>query len=137
MLGANEIPRLVVTFLVAFFPLVISISTGFINLPDEYRNLAFVYKTTRYRKFLDIELPYAVPYIFSGLKMAATLAVVGAVTAEFVNADKGLGYLIVTSTAYFKTTIAFGAVVILSLLGIGFFQLISVIENIFLRKYRG
>jgi NitT/TauT family transport system permease protein len=62
---------------------------------------------------------------------AITLSVVGAVVGEFVNADKGLGYLIVTSTAFFQVPLAWGALVLLSLLGIILFQAIVIIEQVF------
>ena len=129
MLGANELPRLVVTFLVAFFPLVISSATGLTAVPAELLELGRACKATWRQELLRIRLPYAVPFIFSGFKVAITLCVVGAVVAEFVNADRGLGYLIVTSTAFFKVPLAFGAVLVLSLMGIVLFQLIVMLEK--------
>jgi NitT/TauT family transport system permease protein len=129
ILGANELPRVVVTFLVAFFPLVISISTGLLAVPPELLELGRACKASWRQELLRIRLPYAVPFIFSGFKVAITLCVVGAVVAEFVNADRGLGYLIVTSTAFFKVPLAFGAVILLSLMGIVLFQLIVMLER--------
>ncbi|CAN7485703.1 ABC transporter permease [Variovorax sp. LjRoot130] len=129
ILGANELPRVVVTFLVAFFPLVISISTGLLAVPPELLELGRACKATWRQELVRIRLPYAVPFIFSGFKVAITLCVVGAVVAEFVNADQGLGYLIVTSTAFFKVPLAFGAVILLSVMGIVLFQLIVVLER--------
>ena len=129
ILGANELPRVVVTFLVAFFPLVISISTGLLAVPPELLELGRACKASWRQELLRIRLPYAVPFVFSGFKVAITLCVVGAVVAEFVNADRGLGYLIVTSTAFFKVPLAFGAVILLSLMGIVLFQLIVMLER--------
>lgn len=131
MLGANELPRVVITFLIAFFPLVISIATGLLAVPPELVELGKSYRASRLRELYRIRLPYAVPFIFSGLKVAITLAVVGAIVAEFVNADRGLGYLIITSTAFFKVPIAWGAVILLSVIGVALFQAIVVIERIF------
>lgn len=131
MLGANELPRVVITFLVAFFPLVISIATGFLAVPAELLELGRSYKASKLRELYRIRLPYAVPFIFSGLKVAITLAVVGAIVAEFVNADRGLGYLIITSTAFFKVPVAWGAVILLSVIGVVLFQAIVVIERVF------
>lgn len=129
ILGANEVPRVVVTFLVAFFPLVISISTGLLAVPPELLELGRACKANWRQELLRIRLPYAVPFIFSGFKVSITLCVVGAVVAEFVNADQGLGYLIVTSTAFFKVPLAFGAVIVLSLMGIVLFQLVVMLER--------
>ena len=129
ILGANEVPRVVVTFLVAFFPLVISISTGLLAVPPELLELGRACKANWRQELLRIRLPYAVPFIFSGFKVSITLCVVGAVVAGFVNADQGLGYLIVTSTAFFKVPLAFGAVIVLSLMGIVLFQGVVMLER--------
>ncbi|MEN5253377.1 ABC transporter permease [Alcaligenes aquatilis] len=128
--GPTELPRVVVTFLVAFFPLVISMTAGLLAAPPELIELVRACRATRMQEFFRIRLPFAVPFIFSGLKVAITLSVVGAVVGEFVAADQGLGYLITTSTAFFKTPVAFGAMAILSVLGIVFFQVISAAERI-------
>ncbi len=130
-LGANEAPRLVITFLVAFFPLVISVAIGLLSVPAELVELGRSFHASRFRELYRIRLPYAVPFIFSGLKVAIALAVVGAVVGEFVNADKGLGYLIITATAFFKTPIAFGALILLSVMGIALFQAVVIVERIF------
>src|SRR4051794_13851266 len=129
--GSNELPRVVVTFLVAFFPLVLSIAAGIASVPPELIELGRACRASRWRELWRIRLPYAVPFIFSGLKAAITLSVVGAVVGEFVNADKGLGYLIVTSTAFFQVPLAWGALVLLSLLGIILFQAVVIIEQVF------
>lgn len=129
--GSNEMPRVVVTFLVAFFPLVLSIAAGIASVPPELIELGRACRASRWRELWRIRLPYAVPFIFSGLKAAITLSVVGAVVGEFVNADKGLGYLIVTSTAFFQVPLAWGALVLLSLLGIILFQAVVIIEQVF------
>jgi NitT/TauT family transport system permease protein len=129
--GSNEMPRVVVTFLVAFFPLVLSIAAGITAVPPELIELGRACRASRWRELWRIRLPYAVPFVFSGLKAAITLSVVGAVVGEFVNADRGLGYLIVTSTAFFQVPLAWGALVLLSLLGIILFQAVVIIEQVF------
>jgi NitT/TauT family transport system permease protein len=131
MLGSNELPRVVVTFLVAFFPLVLSIAAGITAVPPELIELGRACKASRWRELWRIRLPYAVPFVFSGLKAAITLSVVGAVVGEFVNADRGLGYLIVTSTAFFRVPLAWGALVLLSLMGIVLFQAVVIVERVF------
>jgi NitT/TauT family transport system permease protein len=131
VLGTSELPRVVVTFLVAFFPLVLSVASGLVSVPPDLIELGRACRANRWTELWRIRLPYAVPFIFSGLKAAIALAVVGAVVAEFVNADAGLGYLIQTSTAFFKVQLAWGALVILSIMGIVLFQIIVAIERIF------
>ena len=131
VLGAGEIPRLVVTFLVAFFPLVTSLATGLLTTPAELIELGRSYKATWWQELLRIRFPASVPFLFNGLKLAITFAVVGATVGEFVAADKGLGYQIMAATAFFNTPAAFGALVILSLLGIALFQTVVIIEKVF------
>lgn len=129
--GTSEMPRVVVTFLVAFFPLVLAIAAGLVSVPPELIELGRACRATRWTELWRIRLPYAIPFVFSGLKSAIALSVVGAVVAEFVNADQGLGYLIVTSTAFFKVPLAWGALILLSLMGIVLFQLVVVAERVF------
>lgn len=130
-LGANELPRVIVTFLVAFFPLVVSSVAGLLATPPELIELGRACRAGRVQELLRIRLPFAVPFVFGGLKVAAALSVVGAVVAEFVGADAGLGYLIQTSMAFFRTPLAFSAVVILAIMGIVLFQAVALIERIF------
>jgi NitT/TauT family transport system permease protein len=129
-LGANELPRIIVTFLVAFFPLVVASVAGLMATPPELIELGRACRAGRIQELLRIRLPFAVPFVFGGLKVAAALSVVGAVVAEFVGADAGLGYLIQTSMAFFRTPLAFSAVVILAIMGIVLFQAVSIAERI-------
>ncbi|WP_342451495.1 ABC transporter permease [Neoroseomonas nitratireducens] len=129
-LGANEVPRVIVTFLVAFFPLVVASVAGLLATPPELIELGRACRAGRMQELLRIRLPFAVPFVFGGLKVAAALSVVGAVVAEFVGADAGLGYLIQTSMAFFRTPLAFSAVVILAIMGIVLFQAVSMLERI-------
>jgi NitT/TauT family transport system permease protein len=129
-LGANELPRVIVTFLVAFFPLVVGSVAGLLATPPELIELGRACRAGRLQELLRIRLPFAVPFVFGGLKVAAALSVVGAVVAEFVGADAGLGYLIQTSMAFFRTPLAFGAVVLLAIMGILLFQAVSLAERL-------
>ena len=131
VLGAGEAPRLVVTFLVAFFPLVTSLATGLLATPPELVELGRSFQMSRWEEMYRIRLPSAVPFLFNGLKLAITFAVVGATVGEFVAADKGLGYQIMAATAFLNTPAAFGALVVLSLLGIVLFQAVVIIEKVF------
>jgi len=130
-LGANEVPRVIVTFLVAFFPLVVSTTAGLLATPPELVELGRSCRASRLQEMMRIRFPFAIPFVFGGLKVAIALSVVGAVVAEFVGADRGLGYLIQTSMAFFRTPLAYGAVIILGLLGIVLFQVVELIERIF------
>lgn len=119
VLGSGDAPRVVITFLIAFFPLVVSMTTGLMATPPELIELSRSLKAPPWREFSQIRIPYAVPYIFSGLKISITLAVIGAVVAEFVAANAGLGYFIQFSTSHFRLPQAWlglGVLVLMSLL---------------------
>lgn len=131
MLGATELPRIIITFLVAFFPLVIAVAVGLLAVPSDLLELGRSYKASKLQELYRIRLPYAIPFIFSGLKVAIALSVVGAVVGEFVNADQGLGYLIISATAFFRTPVAFGALILLSVMGVVLFQAVVIIERVF------
>lgn len=113
MLGAGNLPRIVITTLIAFFPLVISSTAGMTSAPAELIELSRSLRAPRSREYSQIRLPHAVPYIFSALKVSITLAVIGAVVAEFVAAEQGLGYLILFATSSFKVPLAFASLAIL------------------------
>jgi NitT/TauT family transport system permease protein len=129
--GATETSRVIVAFLVAFFPLVISVAAGLIATNPELIELGRSLRATKLQELWHIRLPFAVPFVFSGLKLSITFAVTGAVVGEFVAADKGLGYQILSGTAFFKTAFAFGAVVLLSVMGIVLFQAVVLAERLF------
>ena len=124
-LGAGTLPRVVITMLIAFFPLVISTATGLAAVPPELIELSRSLRASRSREYGQIRMPYAVPYIFSALKVAVTLAVIGAVVAEFVAAEKGLGYLILYATSSFKVPVAFAALAVLVSCSLALYGLIA------------
>ncbi len=134
-LGIGETPKILIGFLVAFFPIVVDTATGLNAVPPELIDLSRSLKASRFQEFVKIRFPTAVPFIFSGLKVAVALSVVGAVVGEFVAADKGLGYLIVVTTSFWKTPLAFAALVLLSLMGIILFALVALVEKICFRWY--
>jgi NitT/TauT family transport system permease protein len=129
MLGTGEAPRIAITTLIALFPLVVSTATGLSSTPPELIELSHSMGASWLKQLIDIRLPSAVPFIFSGLKISMTLSVVGAVVGEFVAAERGLGYLIYTSTAYFHVSIGFGAMIVLSLIGLALFQSVRLVER--------
>ena len=79
---------------------------------------------------LLFSLAVALPFVFVGLKVAISLAVIGAVVGEFVGSDRGLGYLILSATSYWKTELAFSAMIILSLMAIVLFGAVSLVERL-------
>jgi len=128
-LGASDLPRVVITFLITFFPIVVSTVTGLMATPEELIELSRSLRAGRAREMLHIRLPFAVPYIFSALKISTTLAVIGAVIAEFVAAEHGLGFFIMFSTSFFKIPQAFAGLVVLVAISLGFFRLCTLAQR--------
>ncbi len=130
VLGTDDAPRVVITFMISFFPLVVSMTTGLMATPPELIELSRSLRGTLAREMAHIRLPYATPYIFSGLKISITLAVIGAVVAEFVAAEKGLGFFIQFSTSMFKLPQAWAGLVVLVALSLLLFQIIGLVQRV-------
>ncbi len=128
--GFGVAPKVAVAFLIAFFPIVIDTIVGLRSIDPAMIQLARSMGAPPYRIFLKLRLPHALPAIFGGLKVASSLAVVGALTGEFVGSDKGLGYLLVQASGNLNTALLFATLVILSALAMAFFYLVEVLERI-------
>jgi len=128
--GFGMAPKIVIVVLVAFFPIVINSVVGLRGAPLEMLHLARSMGASPTQIFWRFRLPQALPNIFAGMKLATVLAVIGAVVAEFVGADSGLGYLIMIAGANFQIARQFSAIVVLSVVGMIFFWLAGRIERI-------
>lgn len=120
-LGFGPAPKVLLVFLVCFFPVVISTASGMKSTPAELVELMRSLKCTRRQEFLKLRLPYALPQVFVGFKTAISLAVIGAVIAEFVGASAGLGFVIVSSGSSADTALAFAAMGLLGVMSIVLF----------------
>jgi len=130
VLGTSDVPRVAITFLITFFPIVVATTTGLLATPEEMIELSRSLRAGRTREIFHIRLPFAVPYIFSALKISITLAFVGAVVAEFVAAEQGLGYFIQFATSFFKIAQAFAALIVLVAISLLSFQLVSLAQGL-------
>ncbi len=128
--GVGPFPKILVAFLISFFPIVIDTAVGLRSIAPEMVDLARSMGASKRQIFLRFRLPGSLPYLFSGLKVAATLAVVGAVVGEFVGADRGLGYLLLVANSNLLTPLMFGTIVALTFQGLILFNIIQVLENI-------
>lgn len=128
--GHGELPKIIVVFLVCFFPIVVSATSGMQAVPAALLDLVRSLSANPVQVFLKIRLPYSLPYIFVGLKVAITLAVIGAVIGEFVGSNQGLGYLILISTQQFDTALAFTAIILLTLMSIMLFYVVEFLERV-------
>jgi len=125
-------PKILIVVLVAFFPIVINAVVGFKSLSPQMIYLARSMGATSSQIFWQFYLPNALPNIFAGFKVATSLAVIGAVVAEFVGADGGLGYVMMIANADLNIARQFAAIVLLSMIGMIFFWIIEWVERIVL-----
>ncbi len=126
--GVGTTPKVLVAFLISFFPIVIDAAVGLRSMSSEMTDLARSMGATRWQLFARFRLPTSLPYLFSGLKVAATLAVAGAVVGEFVGADKGLGYLLLVTNSNMETALMFATIVALTIIGLVFFYIVEFLE---------
>jgi NitT/TauT family transport system permease protein len=128
--GSGSEPKIAIAFLIAVFAVVIDSTLGLRSVPKDTLDLARALRGSRLKVLLRIKLYYALPHIFSGLKIAMSLALVGAIVGEFVSSQAGLGYVILTSQGNFDTPRVFAALTILSVLGVVLIGAIDVLERV-------
>jgi len=127
--GFGTMPKVMVAFLISFFPIVIDTAVGLRSVSPEMIDLARSMGATKGQIFRSFRLPTSLPYLFSGLKVAATMAVVGAVVGEFVGADRGLGYLLLVSNSNLQTALTFAVIVALTLQGLIMYYIVETLEK--------
>jgi NitT/TauT family transport system permease protein len=126
--GFGIVPKVLIAFLIAFFPVVINTAVGLAAIEPEKIHLARSMGLGALDTFFKIRLPDALPAIFAGLKISITLAVVGAVVGEFVGGDAGLGYLLMVANGSMDTQLLFAGIVCLTLLGVALYALVALAE---------
>lgn len=128
--GVGATPKILVAFLISFFPIVIDAAVGLRSMSMEMADLARSMGATRLQVFARFRLPTSLPYLFSGLKVAATLAIAGTVVGEFVGADKGLGYLLLVTNSNMQTALMFATIVALTIIGLVFYYAVELLEGL-------
>ena len=133
--GFGELPKVLVAFLVAFFPIIVDTIVGLQAADPDMLDFMRTLGASPYRTFVRVKLPAALPHIFGGFKVAITLAVIGAVIGEFVGAESGLGYMIVRAQSHFRTDQVFASLFLLSALGMGLFMAFAALERLAIPWY--
>lgn len=126
--------NILITLSLCFFPILLTTVRGLKEIEPDLLDLVRSLKGSRWQTFVYIQLPGALPYVFSGMKVAAILAVAGAVVGEFISSDRGLAYLMIQVQAALDTPAMFMAVVIITLLGIALYLLVLLLEHLLIRK---
>jgi len=132
-LGTGITSKILIAFAISFFPIVVDTIIGLRSAQPETIYLARSMGASPFQVFWHVRFPNALPYIFGGLKVASTLAVIGAIVGEFVSSDQGIGYLVLVANGDLDTRLVFACVLVLTLLGLVFFFIIEACERIFVR----
>ncbi|MEA1844601.1 ABC transporter permease [Agrobacterium tumefaciens] len=121
--------KILLVFLLSFFPIVVNSIVAFKSIEPEVYDLAKSYRAGRLKIFWKVELPGALPSLFAGFKVAAALSATAAVVAEFVASDNGLGYLLLNYNGNMNTSMTFAVIIVLSLLGLLLYGIVELIER--------
>jgi NitT/TauT family transport system permease protein len=131
-LGFGYQPKIVMVLLICFFPVVVATMSGLTSTPAELSELARSLSASWWQSYLKVRLRWAMPQIFVGLKVAISLAVIGAVVAEINSSQRGLGAVIVNSGYASDTPLAFAAITLLAVLSVALFYLLAGLERLLL-----
>jgi NitT/TauT family transport system permease protein len=124
-------PNILIAFSICFFPILLTTARGLREVEPDLLDLVKSLRGSRWTLFRKIQLPGSLPYVFSGMKVGAILAVAGAIVGEFIASERGLGYLMTQVQASLDTPAMVMAVVLLTLLGVGLYGLVLGLERLF------
>jgi len=122
-------PNSMMAFAIAVFPILLTTARGLSEVEPELLDLVRSLRGSRWQLFTKIQLPNALPYVFAGMKVAAILAVAGAIVGEFLGSDKGLGYLMLQVQVTLDTPAMFMAVILITLIGMVLYGLVLLLER--------
>jgi ABC-type nitrate/sulfonate/bicarbonate transport system permease component len=123
-------PKLAIVALICFFPITVNLLDGLRSVEPELLKMMRSFGASRLRTLRSVELPASLPFLFSGLKVAATVSVIGAVFGEWAGADEGLGRLVLLGNTQLQTPRVYAGIVILTLMAVALFALVVVAERI-------
>lgn len=129
-LGFGIVPNMVIAFTICFFPIVLTTYRGLMEVEPELINLVRSVRANRWQIFTKIQLPGSLPYLFSGMKVAAVLAVAGAIVGEFIASGEGLGYLMLQVQVTLDTAAMLMAVLLTTLIGVVLYGLVIGLERL-------
>jgi NitT/TauT family transport system permease protein len=128
--GNGMLSKVVMSALVAFFPILVNAVAGLVNVDVSMLDLMKSLSANWWQVLLKIRIPNSLPYVFASLKIASSMAVVGAVIGEFTGSTNGIGHLLTTSSYYLDTPLVFAGVLFITVAGLLFFGLVAYIEKL-------
>ena len=135
-IGYGIWPKIIVVMLISFFPIVVNMVDGLKSADPDMLSMMRTLGASRWQLFTKVQVPSSVPFLFSGIRVAIAMSVIGAVIGEWVGASAGLGYLMTRSAPQFLTDRVFAAIFILSIMGITLFALVVLAERYAVPWYR-
>jgi len=130
MLGYGIMPKLVIVALICFFPIVVNGLDGLRAVDDDFITMMYTLYANRWAIFRRVEFPGALPSIFSGMRIAATFASIGAVFGEWAGSSAGLGFVMLEATPNLLTSRIFAAILLLTVISLVLFGLVSLVERL-------
>ena len=127
--GAGTVPAVLTAFMVSFFPIAVNVATGLATVEPELLDVLRALGASKKDILIKVGLPRSLPYFFASLKVAVTLAFVGAIIAETVAGKSGIGYLMMAATSNFDTALVFAGLLVTGLMGIIMYALFAVVER--------
>lgn len=139
LLGSGYAPKIAIAALITFFPTLVNMVDGLNAVDAQAQELMHVLSATKWEVFRYLRWPTSLPYLFSALRIASTASLLGAIVAEWIGSNKGLGYLILAATYDYRTPLLYATMAVASALALALFGLITVLENYFVpwRRTRG
>jgi ABC-type nitrate/sulfonate/bicarbonate transport system permease component len=122
-------PKLAIVALICFFPITVNVLDGLRSVDPELLKLMRSLRASRFATLVKVELPASLPFLFSGLRVAATVSVIGAVFGEWAGADKGLGRLVLLGSNQLETARTYAGTVLLTLMAVALFVLVTIAER--------
>jgi NitT/TauT family transport system permease protein len=129
-LGYGVVPNIAITFVIAFFPIVITTARGLAEVEPELLDLVRTVRATRWQVFRKIQLPSSLPYLFSGMRVAAVLAIAGTIVGEFVGSEAGLGFVIMSAQGTLDTPVMVMSLILVTLVGVALYGLVVLLERL-------
>jgi NitT/TauT family transport system permease protein len=127
--GTGTMSCLLLAFLITFFPMTINSAHGFQSIDEDIHRMARTFMGSQWQIFWKIRMPHALPYIFSGMKISITLAIIGVIVSEFVASQEGIGYVIKLAGGLLDTPLMMAAITVLSISGLALYGLIALAER--------
>ncbi len=136
-LGIDWPSRVAIAFFIAFFPIVISTVAGLNAVDPTLLRLFRSLTASEWQIFFKVRVPISLPFVFNGMKISMTLAIIGVIVGEFVTSQQGLGYIILFAGSRLETALVLAAILVLCVVGLLLYGIVALAEHLIMKKYGG